>query len=145
MSDSSASTVQIDAPLADVAAKLYAIDAYPTWLSSIKKVEVVESDDQGRALKANVSIDAGVMKDRATLIYDWSSAPSEVTFSLDEADMLTEMSGGYELKDNADDTVTVTYELHVELSMPVPDMMRTKAERETIDKALNELKSKLEA
>jgi ribosome-associated toxin RatA of RatAB toxin-antitoxin module len=144
MSDSSASTVQIDAPLADVAAKLFAIDAYPQWLTSIKKVEVVESDDQGRALKANVSIDAGVMKDRATLIYDWSSAPSEVTFSLDEADLMTTMDGKYTLKALDEDTTSVTYELGVELSLPVPRMMIAKTEKTTIDAALAELKAQFE-
>jgi uncharacterized membrane protein len=144
MSDSSASTVQIDAPIADVAAKLYAIDAYPQWLSSIKKVEVVESDENGRALKANVSIDAGVMKDRATLIYDWSAAPGEVTFSLDEADLMTAMDGKYILKSLDEDSTSVTYELGVELSLPVPRMMIAKTEKTTIDTALAELKAQFE-
>jgi len=78
------------------------------------------------------------------LEYDWSKAPSSLTFSLDDADLLTEMSGGYSLVDNGDDTTTVTYELTVALSMPIPAMMRTKAERETIDLALKELKAALE-
>jgi hypothetical protein len=54
------------------------------------------------------------------------------------------MTGAYKLKDNGDDTTTVEYELTVALSMPVPAMMRQKAERSTIDLALNQLKSKLE-
>jgi hypothetical protein len=84
------------------------------------------------------------MKDRVILDYDWSNSPSEITFSLDEADLLTEMSGAYKLSDNGDDTTTVSYELTVALSMPVPAMMRQKAERSTIDLALNQLKAKLE-
>jgi hypothetical protein len=48
------------------------------------------------------------------------------------------------IKDNGDDTTTVTYELTVGLSMPVPAMMRQKAERATIDQALNQLKKKIE-
>lgn len=144
MSDSSSSTIEIDAPLAEVAAKLFAIAAYPEWLSSIKKVAVLESDDQGRALKANVSIDAGVMKDRATLIYDWSQAPGEVTFSLDEADLMTAMDGKYILKSLDEDTTSVTYQLGVELSLPVPRMMIAKTEKSTIDSALSELKASFE-
>jgi hypothetical protein len=54
------------------------------------------------------------------------------------------MSGTYEIKDNGDDTTTVKYQLTVALSMPVPAMMRQKAERATIDLALNQLKTKLE-
>jgi hypothetical protein len=84
------------------------------------------------------------MKDRVTLDYDWASAPSRLDFSLDDADLLTEMTGSYLIKDNGDDTTTVTYELTVGLSMPVPAMMRQKAERATIDQALNQLKKKIE-
>jgi hypothetical protein len=84
------------------------------------------------------------MKDRVTLDYDWSKAPLELSFTLDDADLLTEMTGAYILKDNGDDTTTVTSQLTVALSMPVPAMMRTKTERATIDLALNQMKQKLE-
>jgi hypothetical protein len=78
------------------------------------------------------------------LDYDWSKSPAEISFALDDADLLTEMSGTYEIADNGDDTTTVKYQLTVALSMPVPAMMRQKAERATIDLALNQLKTKLE-
>jgi uncharacterized membrane protein len=144
MSEFSSATVEIDAPLAEVAEALYNIAGYPEWLSSIKSVEVVESDGEGRVLKANVSVDAGVMKDRATLEYDWSAAPSEVTFSLDEADLMTAMDGKYILKALDSDTTQVTYQLGVELSLPVPRMMIAKTEKTTIDQALTELKARFE-
>ena len=144
MSEYSTGTVIVDAPLADVAAQLTDVAGYPQWLSSIKKVEVTESDDQGRALKANVSVDAGVMKDRATLEYDWSAAPAEISFSLDEADLMTAMDGKYLLKAIDGDTTEVTYQLGVKLSMPVPRMMIAKTEKATIDSALAELKSHFE-
>jgi uncharacterized membrane protein len=144
MSEFSSATVEIDAPIAEVAEALYNIAGYPEWLSSIKSVEVVESDGAGRVLKANVSVDAGVMKDRATLEYDWSAAPNEVTFSLDEADLMTAMDGKYILKALDSDTTQVTYQLGVELSLPVPRMMIAKTEKTTIDQALSELKARFE-
>ncbi len=144
MSESSTSTVEVSAPLEAVAAKLSAIAGYPEWLSSIKKVEVTESDAQGRATKADVSIDAGVMKDRATLSYDWSKAPQEISFSLDDADLMTAMDGKYTLKAVDRDTTLVTYELGVELSLPVPRMMISKTEKTTIDQALKELQAQFE-
>jgi uncharacterized membrane protein len=144
MSEFSTSSVLVEAPLAEVAAKLSNIGEYPQWLTSIKKVEVVESDSDGRAIKANVSIDAGVMKDRATLIYDWSAAPAEISFSLDEADLMTTMDGKYILKAIDADTTQVTYELGVELSLPVPRMMISKTEKQTIDAALKELQDQFE-
>jgi ribosome-associated toxin RatA of RatAB toxin-antitoxin module len=144
MSESSTSTVEVTAPLAEVAAKLSAIAGYPEWLTSIKKVEVTESDAEGRATKADVSIDAGVMKDRATLSYDWSKAPNEISFSLDDADLMTAMDGKYTLKAVDGDTTLVTYELGVELSLPVPRMMISKTEKTTIDQALKELQAQFE-
>ncbi len=139
MSDKSVSTVIIDAPLADVESALFAIDAYPEWLTSIKKVEVLERDSENRITKAKLAIDAGMMKDRVTLDYDWSSAPGTLTFSMDEADLLTQMDGTYLLKSIDADSTQVTYELTVSVSLPVPSMMITKAQQQTIDAALKEL------
>ena len=145
MSDLSSSTISIDAPLSAVQAVLFALDQYPTWSSAIKASEVIESDDQGRATKVKMTIDAGMMKDRVILDYDWSDAPAKLSFSLDDADLLTGMDGSYSIKAIDEDTTQVTYELGVSLSMPIPAMMRTKAEKTTIDQALAQLKTALEA
>jgi hypothetical protein len=144
MSDLSSSTITIDAPLAAVQGALFDIQAYPSWSSSIKSSEVVESDDKGQAKKVKMSIDAGMMKDRVILDYDWSQAPGKLSFSLDDADLLTGMDGSYSIKAIDEDTTQVTYELSVSLSMPIPAMMRQKAEKTTIDQALTQLKASLE-
>lgn len=144
MSDSSTATVIVDAPLAEVSAVLSDISTYPEWLTSIKSVDVEESDSQGRVVKATVSVDAGVMKDRATLVYDWSAAPAEISFSLDEADLMTTMDGKYSLVAIDAESTQVTYQLGVELSLPVPRMMIAKTEKTTIELALKELQSKFE-
>jgi len=143
MSEKSTSTVIIDASLADVQAALFDIATYPEWLSSIKKAEVIESDGEGRALKATLSIDAGMMKDRVTLDYDWSAAPASLSFTMDEADLLTQMDGTYTLKAIDEDSTQVTYELTVAVSLPVPSMMITKAQQQTIDAALKELAARV--
>jgi len=143
MSEKSTATVLIDAPLADVQEALFAVGAYPEWLSSVKKSEVLESDTSGRLLKAKLSIDAGMMKDRVTLDYDWSAAPLALSFSMDEADLLTQMDGTYTLKSIDEDTTQVTYELTVAVSLPVPAMMITKGQQQIIDAALKELASRV--
>jgi hypothetical protein len=85
-----------------------------------------------------------MMKDRVLLNYDWSAAPDRLEFSLDEANLLTAMNGAYITKAIDADTTSVTYELGVEVSMPIPSMMRTKAEKATIDQALAQLKEHAE-
>jgi hypothetical protein len=144
MSEFSKSTVIIEASLADVQKTLTELDKYPDWSSQIKSAESLSTDDQGRITKIKMSIDAGMMKDRVTLDYDWSQAPEKIIFSLDEADLLTSMDGAYTFKSIDSDTTEVTYELGVSLSMSIPDMMRKKAEKATIDAALAQLKSHLE-
>ncbi len=144
MSDISTNSMTIEATADDVRTVLFDLATYPEWSSAIKSVEVLEKDSQSRPTKVKMKVDAGVMKDNVTLDYDWSLAPEKLVFTFDDADLLTDMSGAYIVKDNGDDTTSVTYELTVALSMPVPAMMRHKAERATIDLALNELKKKLE-
>ena len=144
MSEFSKSTISIDAPLSAVQEALFALDKYPEWSTQIKSAEALAHDDQGRITKVKMSIDAGKMKDRPTLDYDWSEAPNKLSFSLDEADLLTGMDGIYSFKSIDEDTTEVTYELEVSLSMPIPAMMRQKAEKATIDAALSQLKTHLE-
>ena len=143
MSEKSSSTIVIDAPLADVQAALFDIATYPEWLTSIKKADVLERDDQGRAIKAKLAIDAGMMKDRVTLDYDWSAAPASLSFTMDDADLLTQMDGTYFIKALDEDSTQVTYELTVAVSLPVPSMMITKAQQQTIDAALKELAARV--
>ena len=144
MSEFSKSTVIIEASLSDVQKTLTELDKYPDWSTQIKSAESLSTDDQGRITKVKMSIDAGMMKDRVTLDYDWSQMPEKLIFSLDEADLLTSMDGAYTFKSIDSDTTEVTYELGVSLSMSIPDMMRKKAEKATIDAALAQLKSHLE-
>ena len=144
MNEFSSSTISIDAPIAEVGATLFAVASYPDWSASFKKVDVLEADEQGRAVKAKLTVDAGPVKDVVTLAFDWTAAPSKVTFTLEDANILTKMDGAYLLKSLDADTTSVTYELSVGLSMPIPAMMITKQEKTTIDSALKQLKEHLE-
>ena len=144
MSDFSSSTITIDSPISEVGATLFAVASYPEWSEAFKKVDVLATDDQGRATKAKLTVDAGAVKDVVTLDFDWSAAPSKVTFTLDDANILTKMDGAYLLKSLGEDATSVTYELSVGLSMPIPAMMIAKQEKSTIDSALKQLKEHLE-
>lgn len=145
MSEPSKSKVTIAAPVETVRGLLFDLTGYPSWTTSIKSVTVDETGGDGRPTKVTMVIDAGVMKDRVSLSYDWSRAPEIVSFSLEEADLLTEMTGSYLISDNGDDTTEITYELVVKVSMPVPEMMRKKTEQSTVDLALSQLKNRAEA
>ena len=143
MSNPTSSTISIAATADDVRAVLFDIANFPNWSTSFKSVTVLASNGEGRPTQAKLSVDAGALKDKPTLNFDWSAYPDRVDYSLEDADLLTDMSGAYIVKDNGDET-EVTIDLSVALSMPVPEMMRTKAEKATIDLTLKQLKEKLE-
>ena len=142
MSQTQASAT-IDAPLADVNAVISDLANYPTWSSAITAVKVVESDVQGRATKVEMKVNSGPLRDTVILDYEWSAAPEQISFSLSDADLLTGMDGFYKLEADGDETI-LTYALTVELNMPVPAMMRQKAEKAFIDQVLKELKAHIE-
>jgi carbon monoxide dehydrogenase subunit G len=144
MSDLSSGTIQIEASIEAVQSALFEIAKYPEWSSAIKSVEVLEKDESGRLISGKFVIDAGMMKDKVTLDYDWSEAPAKLSFTFNDADLLTGMEGAYSIKAIDADTTEVTYQMGVEISMPIPAMMRRKAEQATIDQALAQLKSHLE-
>jgi len=144
MAEFSSNSVTVEAGASEAAALLADLENFPTWSSAIKQVEVHDRDSAGRPISATVKIEAGVLKDRAKLNYDYSNFPKEISFTLEEADLMTEMTGSYEISGD-EDSAQVTYKLHVEVSMPVPEMMRKKAEMATIDAALSQLKKKLES
>ena len=53
--------------------------------------------------------------------------------------------GAYDLEDNGDGTTTVTYDLAVELTIPMLGMFKRKAEKVIMDTALKELKKRVES
>ncbi len=144
MSEYSESSIVIAAPVSEVEAVLFDLANYPSWSTAIKSAEVLETNSDSRVTKIRTSIDGGVLRDNVTLEYDWSGAPGKLSFSLEDADLLTEMSGSYTIESLDDDETKVTYQLKVGISMPVPAMMRQKAEKSSIDLALSQLKTKLE-
>ncbi len=139
----SSSKIMIEAGADEVRAVLFDIANYPTWSKTIKAAKVESSDDQGRPVRIQLTIEAGMLRDKPTLEYDWSGAPEKVSFSLVDADLLTQMDGTYIVKSAGSET-EVTYELETDVSMPVPKPMLQSAELSTIKAALDELKEKVE-
>ena len=139
----SSSKILIEAGADGVRKVLFDIANYPTWSRSIKATKVESSDSEGRPLRIQLTIEAGMLRDKPTLDYDWSGAPEKVTFSLVDADLLTQMDGTYIVK-SVGDECEVSYELDTDVSMPVPKPMLHAAELSTIKAALDELKAHIE-
>jgi ribosome-associated toxin RatA of RatAB toxin-antitoxin module len=144
MAERTESSITIEAPAADVMAVIADFEAYPEWTGAVKQVEVLSAASDGRAEQVWFKLDAGAIKDQYTLAYTWK-ADQEVRWSLVEAEQIVKtMDGAYLLADNRDGTTTVTYQLAVDVKIPMLGMIKRKAEKVIIDTALKELKKRVE-
>ena len=144
MSEATESTIRIEATVADVVAVVSDLTKYPEWSTSIKRVEVLESDSEGRPVKVTMMVDAGPMRDSVTLQYDWSMAPAQLSWTLLDAEMLTAMDGTYIITEADEDSTEVSYRLAVDVAMPMLSMLKRKAEKAVVDVSLKELKKRVE-
>lgn len=146
MADSTKSSVSIKAAPAEVLDVIADFDGYPEWTGQIKKTEVLSEDEQGWPLQVQLTLDAGVIKDTYVLAYTWDVAEDGtgvVSWELVKSSILKALDGVYRLTGDSG-TTDVTYELSVDLSIPVIGMIRRKAEKTIIETALKGLKKRVE-
>jgi len=141
--DKASASIVIGADKSAVMAVIADLEAYPEWSTAIKSVTVDELGADGRGETATFTLDAGIIKDTYTLAYDWDG-DDRVDWHLVSGRALRAQEGSYVLRDTRDGT-EVTYELAVELAVPMIGMFKRKAERAIIDTALKGLKKRVEA
>ncbi|MGV0835356.1 SRPBCC family protein [Mycolicibacterium thermoresistibile] len=144
MADKTAQTIFIDAEPSTVMGVIADIGSYPEWVAEYKQAEVLEADDRGRPTTARLVLDAAVLKDTMVLSYDWAADGTAVTWSLVESSLLRSLHGAYRLTPKGAGT-DVTYELAVDLKVPMIGLLKRKAERRLTDTALKDLKKRVEA
>ena len=145
MADTSTQSIQVHAPLDQVAAVICDFPRYPEWADAIKRVEVLSEYEDGYAAEVRFVIDAGVLADDYTLEYSYAEDLSRIEWHL-VAPSKTQKSqqGSYDLVKAGDGRTTVTYTLEVELSIGMLGMFRRKDERMIMDTALKQLKQRVE-
>lgn len=116
---------------------------YPEWASDIKGIEILEKDDKGRASKVAYKAEALGRSTSYSLAYDYSKAPRQLSWVLIEGDLERRLDGTLTF-DPTDDHTEVTYELLVDLLVPLPGFIRRRAESRILD-TLNELKARAES
>ena len=119
MADQTTSSILISAEPAAVMAVIADFDAYPAWAKGVKSATVLSTDG-----------------------YEWED-DAQVTWSLIKAKMLKTMEGAYILSGQGDET-EVTYQLAVDLTIPMIGMLKRKGEKVIIDTALKGLKKRVE-
>jgi len=144
VADKTAQTIYIDADPGTVMDVIADIGSYPDWVNEYKETEVLETDDDGYPRRARLVLDAAVLKDTMVLAYEWPADRQSVTWSLVSSSLLRGLDGAYRLKPKGSGT-DVTYELSVDLVIPMIGLLKRKAERRLTDTALKDLKKRAEA
>jgi len=132
------------APLAEnVMAVITDFEAYPEWNDEVKHVEVLTVyEDTERPAEVRFVLDAGAIKDDYVLEYEWV-ADGELRWHLVKGEMLRAMDGAYVLAAVPGGT-EVSYRLSVDVRIPMIGMIKRKAEKVIIDRALKGLKERVE-
>lgn len=143
MADRTSASITIDASAPEIMAVIADFPAYPGWAEGITAAEVLTTHEDERAENVRITLEAGPIKDTYVLAYDWD-ADEAVHWNLAEAGaMLTGMTGAYRLTP-LDGSTEVTYELAVDVRIPMIGMVRRKAEKRIIETALKGLKRRVE-
>ena len=143
MADRTAQTIFIDADPRTVMDVIADIASYPEWVSEYTETQVLEADAEGYPRVARLVLEATVLRDTMVLEYDWPPDRQSVRWSLVSSTLLKALDGAYRLTPNGTGT-DVTYELSVDLMVPMIGLLKRKAERRLTETALKDLKKRVE-
>jgi ribosome-associated toxin RatA of RatAB toxin-antitoxin module len=119
-------------------------ERYPEWASDIKSVSVDERDPEGRAVQVTFRAAAFGRSTSYTLRYDYSGAPTRLSWQQVRGDVTRRLDGSYEILPGDDGSSDVSYHLVVELKVPLPVFVKRRAEGRIAYAALKELQARVE-
>jgi uncharacterized membrane protein len=123
-------TVEIDAPIERCFEIAADIQNAPEWQGSLKDVEVLEKDGDGRAELVETESDAKVKRVKALLRFSYEE-PTRITWVQEKGDTKS-LDGWWDLEDLGDGRTRATYGLEVDpgrmlgmlLRGPIQDQVR---------------------
>jgi ribosome-associated toxin RatA of RatAB toxin-antitoxin module len=135
-------SIDIAGDPATVMAVIADFDAYPQWAGPVKKAEVLEPGEDGRARKVRIDVELMGLSDSYVNEYDWDG-DRKVTWKMLEGRSQKSQVGSYTLEPSARGT-KVVYDLTVEVAIPVPGLIRRRIQSKVVDAALKDLKKRVE-
>jgi ribosome-associated toxin RatA of RatAB toxin-antitoxin module len=119
-------------------------ERYPEWAADIKAVSVDERDEEGRAQTVTYRAAAFGRSTSYTLRYDYSDAPERLSWVQTAGDLTRRLDGIYTIEAAGDQVAQITYDLIVDLMVPLPGFVKRRAEGRIMVTALRELKARVE-
>lgn len=122
-------------------------EQYPRWARDVKQASIVARDRDGRAVDVEYQVTAMGRSTTYTLRYFYGTDPLRLAWRLQRGDATSRLDGEYTFVPvpGETDTTDVSYQLAVELSIPLPGFVKRRAESRIMNTALAELKAYVEA
>jgi uncharacterized membrane protein len=140
-------SVDVDAPIERCYAIASDIDHAPEWQGSLKDVEVLERDEQKRALVVETESDAKVKTVRSTLRFSYEE-PSAIRWVQEKGETKS-LTGSWTFEDLGDGQTRATYALDADPGRMLGLLLRGPAEAKVRDFLLGDaaegLKQKAES
>ncbi len=144
MSQRATESIMVSAPPEVVYGVVTDFSNYAKWVSDLKKIEVLERDANGRPLEVEFRAAAFGRSTTYALRYDYSRAPQSISWVQTHGDLTETMQGQYRF-DAIEGATRVTYDLEVELLVPIPHFIKSRAAQRIQSQALRELKAQAES
>ncbi len=144
MAQRATESIVVNAPPQVVYAVVTDFAHYVDWVSDLKDVTNLVSDHDGRPVEVEFRAAAYGRSTTYALRYDYSRAPDQLKWSQTRGDITESLEGQYRF-DAAGDGTKVTYDLEVELMVPIPAFVKSRAAQRIQTQALRELKARAES
>jgi uncharacterized membrane protein len=117
--------------------------AYPEWATGVAEVEVLETDDDGRARRARFVVDGFVKRIGYELTYEYEF-PERIAWRAVPGPDIRDMEGYYRFRPREDGGTEIVYALRVEPNFIVPGFLKRQAEKQIVQAALRGLRRRAE-
>jgi hypothetical protein len=143
MVESGSEAVVVAASLDACFAMTIDFEKYPEWAHDVKQATVLTRDASGRPTVVEFRASALGRSTHYTLEYDYSHAPNKLSWHMSDGDIMRSIVGSYAFEP-AGTSTRITYDLAVELVIPLPGFVKRRAEMRILS-TLKELKTRIES
>jgi ribosome-associated toxin RatA of RatAB toxin-antitoxin module len=120
-------------------------DSYHEWAPDLKEITVLARDSASRATRVRFRAAGIGRSNHYTLDYDYSKAPSELSWVQSDGDLTSRLDGAYVFEPAGEGETQVVYKLIVELKIPLPAFVKRRAESKILSTALRSLRARVES
>jgi ribosome-associated toxin RatA of RatAB toxin-antitoxin module len=143
VADHANESITVKADPASIMAVIADFAAYPDWAGPVKRIEILEEGPDGKAKQVRFHVEIMGLSDTYTNEYTWDG-DRRVDWTMIEGKSQKSQQGSYELAKDGSAT-KLTYDLTVEIAIPVPGLIRRRIQGKIVDTALKDLKKRAEA